>query len=81
MILKDYEKIVYEEWFLSLKIRAEIKLYENEFIVMPNHIYGIFWIIELADRVGVGNLVGSTRPLIRLRPVTLNQLTRSVATI
>jgi putative transposase len=44
MILNEYGKIVYEEWFLSTKIRNEIELYENEFVVMPNHIHGIVWV-------------------------------------
>ena len=55
MILNDYGKIVYEEWFLSAKIRNEIELYENEFVVMPNHIHGIVWII--ANDVAVTNNV------------------------
>jgi REP element-mobilizing transposase RayT len=44
MILNNYGKIVYEEWFVSTKIRNEIQLFENEFVVMPNHIHGIVWI-------------------------------------
>jgi len=55
MVLNDYGKIVYEEWFLSAKIRNEIELYENEFVVMPNHIHGIVWII--ANDVDVTNNV------------------------
>jgi len=37
-------KIVQEEWFQSIIIRHEIRLFENEFVVMPNHIHGIVWI-------------------------------------
>ena len=51
MTLNDYGKIVYEEWFLSTKIRNEIRLYENEFVIMPNHIHGIVWVIY-DDNVG-----------------------------
>jgi REP element-mobilizing transposase RayT len=51
MTLNDYGKIVYEELFLSTKIRNEIRLYENEFVIMPNHIHGIVWVIY-NDNVG-----------------------------
>jgi REP element-mobilizing transposase RayT len=37
-------KIVQEEWFRSARIRKEIHLIEDEFVVMPNHIHGIVWI-------------------------------------
>jgi len=61
MILNDYGKIVYEEWFLSAKIRNEIELYENEFVVMPNHIHGIVWIIandvDVTNNVVINNVV------------------------
>jgi REP element-mobilizing transposase RayT len=39
-------KIVYDEWFRSDNLRAEIRLYEDEFIVMPNHLHGIVWIVD-----------------------------------
>ncbi|MBN1537473.1 MAG: hypothetical protein JW908_12120 [Anaerolineales bacterium] len=38
--------IVREEWFNSTKIRKEILLHDDEFVVMPNHIHGIVWIVE-----------------------------------
>ncbi len=33
-----------EEWFRSTRIRKEIRLFEDEFVLMPNHIHGIVWI-------------------------------------
>ena len=60
MILNNYGKIVYEEWFVSTKIRNEIQLFENEFVVMPNHIHGIIWIdaddMKMNDVVGAANV-------------------------
>jgi REP element-mobilizing transposase RayT len=47
MCLNENGRIVYEKWFATNKIRNEIKLYENEFIIMPNHIHGIVWIITV----------------------------------
>ena len=37
-------RIVQEEWFRSAKIRKEIHLFEDEFVIMPNHLHGIVWI-------------------------------------
>ena len=44
MQLNPLGKIVQEEWFRSAKIRKEIRLIEDEFVVMPNHLHGIVWI-------------------------------------
>ena len=43
-----------EEWFRSTKIRKEIRLFENEFVIMPNHIHGIVWIDT--NTVGAGGV-------------------------
>ncbi len=37
-------KIVVQEWLRSEKIRPNFKL--DEWIVMPNHLHGIVWIVE-----------------------------------
>ena len=42
--------IVRKEWFRSADIRQEIKLHHDEFVVMPNHVHGIVWLI--GDDVG-----------------------------
>ena len=49
MILNEWGRIVWEEWFRSAEIRAEIELFPDEFVVMPNHIHGIVWIVETRD--------------------------------
>jgi putative transposase len=38
-------EIVWDAWFQSEHIRKEIRLFEDEFVVMPNHIHGIIWIV------------------------------------
>ena len=43
-------EIVFQEWFRSAEIRKEISLFEDEFIVMPNHVHGIVWMVD--DPVG-----------------------------
>jgi len=58
MTLNDYGKIVYEELFLSAKIRDEIRLYENEFVIMPNHIHRIIILNEKISIIGA-NVVGA----------------------
>jgi putative transposase len=39
-------EIVRDTWFQSAKIRKGIRLFEDEFVVMPNHVHGIVWIVE-----------------------------------
>jgi REP element-mobilizing transposase RayT len=44
MVLNDAGKIAQEEWFNTAKLRPYVKLYDGEFVVMPNHGHGIIWI-------------------------------------
>ena len=46
MKLSALGKIVREEWLRSAEIRKEIQVFEDEFIIMPNHLHGINWIVE-----------------------------------
>jgi putative transposase len=52
MKLNHRGEVVQEEWFRSADIRREIRLYPEEFVVMPNHIHGIVWIVETNQTVG-----------------------------
>jgi hypothetical protein len=45
MQLSALGKIVQAEWLRSAEIRKEIRLFEDEFVVMPNHVHGIVWIV------------------------------------
>jgi len=38
-------EIAREEWFRSAVIRPYIELFADEFVVMPNHIHGIIWLV------------------------------------
>ena len=49
MVLNAMGEIVWDEWFRSAQIRAEIELHVNEFGVMPNHVHGIIWIVSGID--------------------------------
>src|SRR5690349_19779420 len=44
MILNDAGKIARQEWFKTAELRPYVKLYEDEFVIMPNHGHGIIWI-------------------------------------
>ena len=35
--------IVHKEWIRSAQIRSEMKIHEDEFVIMPNHLHGIVW--------------------------------------
>jgi REP element-mobilizing transposase RayT len=58
MVINSYGKVVGEEWFKSARIRSEIELFTDEFVVMPNHIHGIIWIVKDPS-------VGATHGIIR----------------
>ena len=64
MQLNALGRIVRAEWFRSVKTRKEIRLFADEFVVMPNHIHGIVWIdIDSVGADGVRPVEGiqSTR--------------------
>ncbi len=44
MDLNDAGKIARDEWFKTAELRPYVKLYEDEFVIMPNHGHGIIWI-------------------------------------
>src|SRR5688500_23792 len=50
MILNDIGKIARDQWFKTAELRPYVKLYEDEFVIMPNHGHGIIWIQEGALR-------------------------------
>jgi REP element-mobilizing transposase RayT len=50
MVLNDAGKIARDEWFKTAELRPYVKLYEDEFVIMPNHGHGIIWIDD--DDVG-----------------------------
>ena len=47
MVLNDSGRIVVNEWARTAQIRDEIEL--DEFVVMPNHVHGIIWIVGQHD--------------------------------
>jgi len=58
--LNEFGKIVWVEWFRTAKMRPNIELLEDEFVVMPNHIHGVIWI---EDDTGRGSLPLSQKSL------------------
>ncbi len=41
VVLSALGQIVHDEWMRSIELRREIQLFEDEFVIMPNHIHGI----------------------------------------
>ena len=44
MILNSLGKIVETEWYRTGELRVNVEIYDDEFIIMPNHFHGIIWI-------------------------------------
>ena len=55
MALNAYGEIVREEWFRTAQVRPYVELFPDEFVVMPNHIHGIVWIVGATRRVAPTN--------------------------
>ncbi len=64
MVFNSYGKVVEEEWFKSARIRSEIELFADEFVVMPNHIHGIIWILKDPTVGATRGIVGATRGIV-----------------
>lgn len=70
MKLSPLGKIVQEEWFRSAEIRKEIQLFEDEFVVMPNHGHGIVWIVD--NTVGADGVRPNIERTPAMRPNSRN---------
>ena len=46
MRLNVLGQIAYDEWFKTALLRPYVILDEDEFVVMPNHVHGIIWILN-----------------------------------
>ena len=46
MKLSQFGDVARAEWLKTAKLRTNVKLWEDEFVVMPNHVHGIIWIEE-----------------------------------
>lgn len=44
MKLNELGQIAYNEWFKTAALRPYVAMYEEDFIVMPNHVHAIIWI-------------------------------------
>lgn len=64
--LSPLGEIIRIEWMRSIGIRKEILLHEDEFVIMPNHIHGIVWIVTVESgdlRPHIGNTSADSLPL------------------
>jgi putative transposase len=59
MRLNESGQIVRDEWLKKTKIRPNVEIHEDEFVVMPNHVHGIIWIVGGNPDVGATG-VGAT---------------------
>ncbi len=46
MRLNAFGEIVRDEWFRTAVVRPYVMLAPDEFVVMPNHVHGIIWIVR-----------------------------------
>lgn len=80
MILNETGKIARDEWFKTAELRPYVKLYEDEFMIMPNHGHGIIWIMD-DGRNNVGALRGNAQSRAEQRSTpTKNAPTKNAPT-
>lgn len=58
MQLNESGRIARTEWVKTAEIRPNVQLHPHEFVVMPNHIHGILWLV--GDDVGATHRVAPT---------------------
>jgi hypothetical protein len=58
MVLSPLGEIVRDEWFRTAAIRENVELFDDEFVIMPNHVHGIINITPPACTGTVG-IVGA----------------------
>jgi len=51
MQLNELGRIAHDEWFKTAELRPYVRLFEEDFVVMPNHVHGIVWIENDVDAV------------------------------
>lgn len=61
MQLNARGRIVAEEWLKTAQIRRYVRVQRDEFVVMPNHVHGIIWIVDDVDDAGTGPDAGTGR--------------------
>jgi len=49
MLPSSIGEIVHSEWFRISALRETVVVHQDEFILMPNHIHAIVWIMEMHD--------------------------------
>ncbi|MCS6908535.1 MAG: transposase [Anaerolineales bacterium] len=46
MHLNPWGEVAYQEWFQTAVLRPYVVLRDDEWVVMPNHMHGIIWIVD-----------------------------------
>jgi len=73
MRVNEFGQIVQEEWFRTAQVRPYVQLQPDEFVVMPNHVHGIIWIVDddATDARAQRSIVGAQRSIVgaQRRPV------------
>jgi len=59
MRLNQLGEIVRTEWLKTVNIRSNVELHEDEFVIMPNHLHGIIWIVD--EQVGATRWVAPVK--------------------
>jgi putative transposase len=73
MRLNPSGEIIRDEWFKTVQIWPNVELHEDEFVIMPNHVHGIIWIVE-TDSAGATRRVAPTKGSRTLVPGSIGAI-------
>ena len=65
-------EIVQQEWIRSNQIRQEIELHDDEIVIMPNHLHGLVWLIDVVGVGADGVRSGGAYPDAGIHPTPAN---------
>jgi len=64
IILNELGQIARKEWLRTAELRSYVELWEDEFVVMPNHVHGIIWIINNDPRGAGADVIGARADVV-----------------
>jgi putative transposase len=67
MQLNELGNIAHREWFKTAELRPYVELFEDDFVIMPNHAHGIIW-IKNNDNIGGDNIEKFGKPVAHSIP-------------
>jgi len=80
MRLNPLGEIIREEWLKTAEIRSTVEMHEDEFVIMPNHVHGIIWIVK-TQPIGATRRVAPTKGSRTLVPNSIGAILAQIKSV